>query len=171
MITKEEITKDEKLERQREQQRAWRAKNPEKDRQHVRAYRKKYPERVRASHQRYRDKNREMVRAKSRAWRQKNLAHCVAYGKKRYAEKRDIILARAHKLRDMPEALRPRPEFCECCGGPPGVRSLHLDHCHETNKFRGWLCYKCNAAIGGLGDTITGVRKALEYLERSKGIV
>lgn len=51
---------------------------------------------------------------------------------------------------------------CECCG----VQSdkLHLDHSHETNKFRGWLCNNCNVGISRLGDNIDGLIKALNYL-------
>ena len=59
---------------------------------------------------------------------------------------------------------RPKPESCECCGGPPTKKGLVEDHCHETGKFRGWLCSPCNTGIGQLGDTHEGVLKALEYL-------
>jgi len=39
-----------------------------------------------------------------------------------------------------------------------------LDHCHLTGKFRGFLCHKCNVAIGHLGDSPELVKKALDYL-------
>ena len=44
------------------------------------------------------------------------------------------------------------------------------DHDHTTNKFRGWLCYQCNSAIGNLGDSIKGLTRALEYLKRAEKI-
>ena len=56
---------------------------------------------------------------------------------------------------------------CECCG--KNAR-LNLDHCHITNKFRGYLCRECNLAIGLLSDDISGVRKAFEYLQRANNI-
>lgn len=63
------------------------------------------------------------------------------------------------------EPTRPEPEACECCGRPAD-QTLCLDHDHVLQKFRGWLCRKCNAAIGQLGDTIDGLEKALAYLRR-----
>lgn len=79
-----------------------------------------------------------------------------AYRKKEYAARTDGA------------ADRPRPERCECCGGLPGTRALHWDHCHVTGKFRGWLCHMCNVGIGCLQDNIEGLRWALAYLERAK---
>lgn len=43
---------------------------------------------------------------------------------------------------------------------------MSLDHCHHTGLFRGWLCGKCNTAIGKLGDTLEGVKRAVAYLEK-----
>ena len=65
----------------------------------------------------------------------------------------------------------PRPEVgspCECCGKPQrNNKPLALDHDHETGQFRGWPCTGCNTAIGKLGDSVDGVRAALEYLVRA----
>jgi uncharacterized ferredoxin-like protein len=55
----------------------------------------------------------------------------------------------------------PKPNECECCGKES---KLVLDHCHQTEKFRGWLCNQCNIAIGNLGDNISGVTNAVLYL-------
>jgi len=49
-----------------------------------------------------------------------------------------------------------------------GDINLAVDHDHNTGKVRGLLCADCNIGIGKLGDTTKGVRKALEYLERSE---
>jgi hypothetical protein len=43
-----------------------------------------------------------------------------------------------------------------------------LDHDHNTLKYRGWICIKCNTAIGMLGDNIEGIRMAEQYLLRSE---
>jgi len=51
---------------------------------------------------------------------------------------------------------------CECCGR---VSKLFLDHSHDTDAFRGWICRECNSSIGLMGDSVQGVRKALTYLE------
>ena len=55
---------------------------------------------------------------------------------------------------------------CLCCGA---TKPLVLDHCYETNTFRGYICSDCNTAIGKLGDTYEGVKQALIYLERTNG--
>lgn len=41
-----------------------------------------------------------------------------------------------------------------------------LDHDHETNKFRGWLCHKCNRALGVFNDDYKILLKAVDYLKR-----
>lgn len=66
----------------------------------------------------------------------------------------------------------PKPEICDCCKKAPkhlsGRRKvgLVLDHDPSTNTFRGWLCDKCNKAIGMLGDDLDGILNALDYLKR-----
>ena len=42
---------------------------------------------------------------------------------------------------------------------------LQLDHCHETNVFRGWLCVNCNVGLGRF-DTAELLIKALEYTQK-----
>jgi hypothetical protein len=45
-------------------------------------------------------------------------------------------------------------------------RKLAVDHDHETGAIRGLLCRPCNSGLGLLGDSLDGVRSALEYLQR-----
>ncbi len=52
---------------------------------------------------------------------------------------------------------------CEICGDS---NNLNYDHDHITMCFRGVLCNKCNRALGMLGDTLEGVKKAYEYLQK-----
>jgi Recombination endonuclease VII len=78
-----------------------------------------------------------------------------------------VQLAAKQRWSGIPEPTRPMPERCECCGRPKGKKALHIDHCHLTGVFRGWLCFRCNAAIGLLGDTTDGTRRATAYLERA----
>ena len=53
---------------------------------------------------------------------------------------------------------------CTCCGA---VRKLHMDHCHRTDKFRGWICSHCNTMIGLAGESVRGLEAGILYLERS----
>ena len=40
-----------------------------------------------------------------------------------------------------------------------------FDHCHRTGKFRGWICAKCNSALGLTGDSPSLLRELANYLE------
>ena len=75
-----------------------------------------------------------------------------------------------HKVvRHIRKTAPPTPENCECCSIPfSSIKNLdiHLDHCHEEETFRGWLCKNCNIGIGMLGDDVKGVTRALKYLKR-----
>jgi len=46
-------------------------------------------------------------------------------------------------------APRKKPEQCEVCGS---LGNICLDHDHKTNKFRGWICSRCNVALGMVKD-------------------
>lgn len=72
-------------------------------------------------------------------------------------------------VKQLKKTAPPMPDYCECCGEHKSKyrhSGLQLDHDHKTGEFRGWLCGACNRAIGGLGDDIQGVLKALAYLKR-----
>jgi hypothetical protein len=47
------------------------------------------------------------------------------------------------------------------------VLGLCIDHDHKTNKIRGLLCYRCNAALGNLNDDISLLEKAISYLKEN----
>jgi hypothetical protein len=77
------------------------------------------------------------------------------------------------KSKGLPKSTRPCPKdgLCECCHKPETiinktgkVKSLSLDHCHNSGEFRGWLCFHCNSGIGKLGDNLEGVYRAVNYL-------
>jgi hypothetical protein len=80
--------------------------------------------------------------------------------------RRAASLANARR-RKLPGYSRPCPPHCELCGKPPSGRALCLDHDHETGKFRGWLCDRCNVSLGALGDNEAGLQRALQYLHRA----
>lgn len=61
------------------------------------------------------------------------------------------------------------PDTCEICDESSHDRRLRLDHNHQTGKFRGWLCNRCNRAIGLLLDDLILVAKAAKYLEERNG--
>ena len=40
-----------------------------------------------------------------------------------------------------------------------------LDHCHDTETFRGWLCFNCNSGLGQFKDNLNRLKRAVQYLE------
>ena len=61
---------------------------------------------------------------------------------------------------------------CACCGTstPQGQGGFHVDHCHKTGNIRGLLCHLCNTGIGKLGDDLSGLLRAVKYLEKFSAI-
>lgn len=55
------------------------------------------------------------------------------------------------------------PKECDICGGPTRIA---YDHSHATGRFRGWLCMKCNTALGLVNDDIKLLQKMIEYLSK-----
>ena len=73
-----------------------------------------------------------------------------------------------------PEAHLFIPQWChteilDSCDGLPGKYALNLDHDHETGKFRGWLCSRCNRGLGLLGDSRKAILRAARYLRKADG--
>ncbi|MFJ9138895.1 endonuclease VII domain-containing protein [Streptomyces sp. NPDC102256] len=50
---------------------------------------------------------------------------------------------------------------CICLTAP----AEHVDHCHQTGRVRGVLCFSCNAALGQFKDRPDAIRRAATYLE------
>ena len=56
---------------------------------------------------------------------------------------------------------------CAVCESPDSKRQDHrlmVDHDHQTGEVRGLLCNPCNVAIGLLGDNISTLQNAINYL-------
>ena len=80
---------------------------------------------------------------------------------------RDCIREQSRLRRQILKTAPPKPEICDLCGKKPAHnKKIVIDHCHETNTFRGWLCDPCNVGLGNLGDNLAGLSKAVEYLQR-----
>ena len=60
------------------------------------------------------------------------------------------------------ELLASQAGVCVICPRAPAV---HVDHCHETGRVRGVLCFNCNSGLGLLRDDPEAMNRAADYLE------
>lgn len=58
---------------------------------------------------------------------------------------------------------RKKPKQCEICGA---MGRICFDHNHETGKFRGWICTRCNLALGLVKDNIEVLIEMIKYLKK-----
>lgn len=137
-------------------------------------------ERQRKAEARYREKNKDVLREKARV------------RQKAFADKNpDIIKKRNQafyeKLRKDPEKLKihhkrgfakllekmeliaeyPRPSECEICFSSDS--KIVFDHCHNKDTFRGWICNRCNTALGLVYDSIETLQNMILYLKMDDG--
>ena len=62
-------------------------------------------------------------------------------------------------------AGRKKSELCELCG--KGGR-ICFDHCHESGKFRGWICRRCNLVLGLVADESKLLILLSDYLKQNE---
>ena len=72
-------------------------------------------------------------------------------------------ILRAKHIKDLKDT-------CDCCGRHVSKtkRGFHLDHCYKTGVFRGWLCPQCNRGLGNFGENVSGLEKAIKYLNTER---
>lgn len=91
---------------------------------------------------------------------------CKTCHAKRSRDWKEIDLKRKYDMGndDYQSFLEAQGGRCAICGEVPGDTSLAVDHDHETGKVRGLLCFKCNTALGMLGDSREMLLEAAAYL-------
>ena len=76
-----------------------------------------------------------------------------------------LRLARVRRKLKKAHPAPPAGTPCTCCGA---VRRLHIDHCHRTDRFRGWICSHCNTMLGLAGESRAGLENGINYLLNSE---
>ncbi len=76
---------------------------------------------------------------------------------KHLARSYGLTIAQVEQMRADPGGV------CAVCTSGPAA---HVDHDHSTGSVRGLLCFRCNAALGQLGDDPAVIRRAAAYIER-----
>lgn len=168
------------MHRKRAQQAAankrYRQRHPEKVAAEKKRYRQKHPEKITATTKIYRRKHIEKYAAASKRWRQRHPEKSVAAAKRyrqKHPEKAKVYTRTSHLRRkygitiaDFNALLALQNHQCAVCGCEfgDGKKKAHIDHDHATGRVRGLVCVRCNTSIGGLGDDVLGVSRALAYL-------
>lgn len=64
---------------------------------------------------------------------------------------------------------KPDNPTCNICGvNEASIKGvLHLDHCHNTDAFRGWLCSSCNHGLGCFKEDESIFIKAMQYIRET----
>lgn len=110
----------------------------------------------------YRRKNPEKTIERVRIWALNNPEKV-----KKNSRKSRLKIYYNITLEDFDKMMLDQNGLCAICSIPFGETHLTqkvVDHCHETNKVRGILCFSCNAALGYFKDKISSLEKAKEYL-------
>ena len=55
---------------------------------------------------------------------------------------------------------------CEICH--QSGKKMCLDHCHETNVFRGWICDDCNIALGRVREDVKVLQAMIDYISKRR---
>jgi hypothetical protein len=66
---------------------------------------------------------------------------------------------------DVDRMIAEQGGLCVVCRRKPAVQ---VDHDHKTNRVRGILCDGCNGGLGLFDDDSAAIRRAIDYLRRSK---
>lgn len=116
----------------------------------------------------------EEARAKNHAWHRANKDRLLALQKTRREldPTKTARIARNSALKanygiticEYDAMFKKQHGKCAVCNEKYG-KTLHVDHCHQTNIVRGLLCQKCNMAIGLLQDSVKLLNRAILYLK------
>jgi len=133
----------------------------------IRAYHREYhrahSDKKNARSRRFREENYETNRERRLLWYQGNREEVLMADKsRRYGFTKEKYLSE----------LGTRNGLCDLCGEPQlpnkhgKVPVLVVDHDHVTGAVRGFLCSRCNLALGGFRDNVEIMTKAIEYIQR-----
>lgn len=140
-----------------------------KARGYSRTYAERHPDRSAASKRAYDESHRcERVAAvlRSRERHPENVVRTRRSSRLRERGMSDADYERMFAAQGGVCAICKQPETYTRDGKP---RALCVDHCHETGRVRGLLCAKCNSGIALLGDSAERVRRAVAYLDATRG--
>ena len=119
----------------------------------------------------WRKKNRELLRLDSRK-QYIRLRQEDPERSRRYHRRAHLKHTYGITLEEYEKMLIVQNNVCAVCLQPETgirrgeVKSLDVDHNHETGHIRGLLCSACNTALGLLKEDALRISKLLEYVQR-----
>lgn len=161
---------------------------PEDRKAYQKSYRKAHREQLNAYARDWRKKNKGYHRTPAQSVRRKKYETSAAgraAQKRKYVKRRDkeshaereVRLKRTSEQRlrslygigfdEYESLLALQRGKCGICGSEkPGRRTkrFFVDHCHETTRVRGLLCYHCNTGLGNFRDDPQVLQMAIKYL-------
>lgn len=108
--------------------------------------------------------NRQVASGYTAKWRKHNRFASALIAGRAAAKRQNYLPCNATKE----ELQNSFTGFCDVCQMPEGRRKLHMDHCHATGKFRGWLCNSCNLALGAVRDSAATLTNLMTYLQMGR---
>lgn len=110
----------------------------------------------------YRLRNKVKIQEQTKLWKQNN---------KDKTRGHMLKASYGMSLEDYNEKYNNQQGFCAICFTHQSEldKSLHVDHCHTSNKIRDLLCFKCNSMLGKVNDDPTILQSAIEYLRKHHG--
>lgn len=161
---------------------AWRGRleNKSKRTEEARRYRLKHPETGKKSKKKHRDNNIDKIREKDKMAKRE-------YRKTDKYKAAQAIRNKRNKAKLLAKRIiiagREPGDICELCDGPAehyinhNRTQLVFDHDHaigdedDPNAFRGWICDRCNRALGQVKDDIVILQKMINYLKKNIKII
>jgi len=145
-----------------------------KNYENVKEWRKRNPEKRAAQSKRRYSKHKDKINVYRKEWRSRNIDHVRQLDKENRKRMRALnpekekarlkrFSEKMEKKRIL-EAGREKPELCEICF--TNEFKVVFDHCHNSGKFRGWICDRCNRVLGIVKDSPALLKKLALYLEK-----
>lgn len=128
--------------------------------QSAREYYLRNSQTIREKSKAWKASNREKVSELQQVYRKRMLAADPEWERKSQYRKRYSLT-----LEQYDAMLTAQDNSCAiCCGPPRGRLRYHVDHNHQTGKVRGLLCWRCNAALGNLDESVDVLTRMIAYL-------
>lgn len=135
-----------------------------------RKYNKEYLGKNPDKAKKYKENRKEQQKQYRNANKQKRNEYLKEWGKNNPEKKRaqKYRFRYGIDLQDYEVMLKSQENCCKICGSKETNRKnteyFAVDHCHETGKVRGLLCYNCNSGLGKFKDNPELLEKAIDYL-------